>query len=187
VPNIIIGLSHQVKAFSHFINGFILVTHLLTGPTFWVSTIKQDIKRGTQFILLFPTKTLFLKLLNKSSSSNKFWTQMYSWFFNNLTYWSKFQGSVKAVMQSDGNLVLYNAMKRRQWSSETNYNRPANLVLRNDGNLVINSEDGDFVWATNTTALCSGLKKYFLWSQNQASITSITEMLFSTSAKTCQL
>jgi len=60
-------------------------------------------------------------------------------------------------MQSDGNLVLYNALKRQQWSSGTNSNHPANLILKNDGNLVINSEAGDSMWTTNTTALCSGL------------------------------
>ena len=59
-------------------------------------------------------------------------------------------------MQSDGNLVLYNALKRQQWSSGTNSNHPANLILKNDGNLVIIGETGDYVWETNTTALCSG-------------------------------
>ncbi len=39
----------------------------------------------------------------------------------------------------------------------TNSNHPANLILKNDGNLVINSEAGDSMWTTNTTALCSGL------------------------------
>ncbi len=60
-------------------------------------------------------------------------------------------------MQSDGNLVLYNALKRQQWSSGTNSNQPANLILKNDGNLVINNDAGDSMWTTNTTAACSGL------------------------------
>jgi len=62
-----------------------------------------------------------------------------------------FQGSVKAVMQSDGNLILYDARNKGIWFSGTNPNNSSYLLLQNDGNLVIFNQSNTTLWETNTT------------------------------------
>lgn len=57
----------------------------------------------------------------------------------------------KCIMQSDGNLVLYNTSKVAYWSSGTT-NPGSRLVLQNDRNLVMYNTAGEMVWASNTTA-----------------------------------
>ena len=54
-----------------------------------------------------------------------------------------------AVMQADGNFVLYNASHVPLWSSGT-ISAGAHLVLANDGNLIVYSTTGVPLWATNT-------------------------------------
>lgn len=52
------------------------------------------------------------------------------------------------VMQSDGNLVLYNQSNVALWSSQTPGNPGARLVLQTDGNMVIYSTTNAALWAT---------------------------------------
>jgi hypothetical protein len=58
-------------------------------------------------------------------------------------------GKFKLVLQTDGNLVLYEGEKAL-WSSETNGKNVKKLVMQSDGNLVLYSPNGP-VWATNTS------------------------------------
>ncbi|MGP4001754.1 hypothetical protein [Streptomyces sp. 8N706] len=54
----------------------------------------------------------------------------------------------RAVMQSDGNFVLYDVNGRALWATGT-YGRPgAYLAIQDDGNLVVYR--GGALWATNT-------------------------------------
>jgi hypothetical protein len=62
--------------------------------------------------------------------------------------WRK--GSERAVMQPDGNFVLYDSRGRAQWSSRTWGNPGAWLLLQNDGNLVLYNAQNRPLWATNT-------------------------------------
>lgn len=59
------------------------------------------------------------------------------------------QGSAasRLVMQSDGNLVLYNASGVALWSSQTQGNAGARLVMQTDGNLVVYSTGNAPLWA----------------------------------------
>jgi len=54
------------------------------------------------------------------------------------------------IMQSDGNLVVYNARGYPVWASGTDGNPGSRLVVQNDGNLVIYRPDGAPIWASNT-------------------------------------
>ncbi len=56
----------------------------------------------------------------------------------------------KAIMQEDGNLVLYATDGEPVWASETDGNNGAYLLLQDDRNLVIYSAEGNPIWATNT-------------------------------------
>jgi hypothetical protein len=56
----------------------------------------------------------------------------------------------KAIMQTDGNLVVYDAGNRAVWSSGTWGNGGARLELQDDGNLVIYNTAGRALWNTGT-------------------------------------
>ncbi|MFF4653131.1 hypothetical protein [Streptomyces sp. NPDC001380] len=55
----------------------------------------------------------------------------------------------KAVFQDDGNLVVYRADGGTAWSSGTPGHNGAVLVLRSDGNVVIQS-GSTVIWQTDT-------------------------------------
>lgn len=55
----------------------------------------------------------------------------------------------RAVMQSDGNFVVYAANNAVLWASNT-VNGRSRLVMQNDGNLVIYSSASRALWASNT-------------------------------------
>lgn len=59
-------------------------------------------------------------------------------------------GTVKLVMQLDGNLVIYNAANTPVWASNTYGNNGARLVMQQDGNLVIYRTNNTAAWASNT-------------------------------------
>jgi hypothetical protein len=61
-----------------------------------------------------------------------------------------------AVMQAEGNLVVYGAGKRALWSTRTSGNSHAYTVMQNDGNLVVyrrtgGTGKGGSLWASNTS------------------------------------
>ena len=59
-------------------------------------------------------------------------------------------GWYKAVMQADGNLVVYNKAEVAVWASATNYGAGTyTLVVQQDGNTVI-YDGSTAIWATNT-------------------------------------
>jgi hypothetical protein len=71
---------------------------------------------------------------------------------NGVAIWdSKTVGTqaTQAVMQNDGNLVLYGPTGAI-WSTDTANNPGAFLVAQDDENLVIYTPDGDPLWDTNT-------------------------------------
>jgi hypothetical protein len=59
-------------------------------------------------------------------------------------------GLGECIMQSDGNLVVYNGQGNPVWASGTVGNPGSRLVVQNDGNVVIYRPDGAPIWATNT-------------------------------------
>jgi hypothetical protein len=59
-------------------------------------------------------------------------------------------GANHAVMQSDGNLVVFDAGGAVKWSSGTSGSGGAKLTMQNDGNLVIYQASGAAVWSTGT-------------------------------------
>lgn len=64
-------------------------------------------------------------------------------------------GGQCAVMQEDGNFVIYAPGARPVWSSNTHGRQGARLALQDDANLVI-YQHGNAVWATNTHGQCPG-------------------------------
>ena len=54
----------------------------------------------------------------------------------------------RIVMQADGNLVVYTSTGSARWSSSTAPSRGNRLVMQNDGNLVIYSKGGLPLWAS---------------------------------------
>lgn len=59
-------------------------------------------------------------------------------------------GGFTAAMQTDGNFVVYDGGGRALWSTRTNGNPGAWLVLQTDGNLVLYRADGRVLWSTRT-------------------------------------
>ncbi|MFL6075886.1 MAG: hypothetical protein ACJ73S_21045 [Mycobacteriales bacterium] len=55
-----------------------------------------------------------------------------------------------AIMQGDGNFVLYDAASAAVWASGTSGQPGADLVLQDDGTLVVYSPAGVPLWASNT-------------------------------------
>ncbi len=58
----------------------------------------------------------------------------------------------RLVMQTDGNLVLYDKNNSPQWNSRTNGRGkgPFKAIMQDDGNLVIYQANGKHTWATGT-------------------------------------
>ncbi len=52
----------------------------------------------------------------------------------------------QAVLQTDGNFVIYNARNEAMWASGTSGNAGASVVVQIDGNLVLYSSTGTAVW-----------------------------------------
>lgn len=59
-------------------------------------------------------------------------------------------GANRAVVQSDGNLVLYNAAGQWKWQSRTDGKGAGFLQVQDDGNLVLYSASSKWIWQTYT-------------------------------------
>jgi hypothetical protein len=55
-----------------------------------------------------------------------------------------------AIMQTDGNFVVYDQSGNAAFAAGTDGNPGSRLVVQNDGNVVIYAPDGTALWATNT-------------------------------------
>lgn len=60
------------------------------------------------------------------------------------------QGVGRAVLQGDGNLVIYNGSNQPLWASGTSGNPGSSLAVQDDGNVVIYRSNHTPSWATNT-------------------------------------
>jgi hypothetical protein len=58
--------------------------------------------------------------------------------------------SADAIMQGDGNFVIYNTAGSPVWSSGTAGHNGASLTVQDDGNVVIYSSGGSALWSTGT-------------------------------------
>lgn len=54
------------------------------------------------------------------------------------------------IMQTDGNVVLYNRQHHPLWATNTYGITPREFIMQPDGNLVLYSTDGQARWASNT-------------------------------------
>jgi len=59
----------------------------------------------------------------------------------------------RVILQTDGNLVVYNASNQPIWSSGTNGRSVAYLAMQGDSNLVLRGTDGVAVWTTTTQGM----------------------------------
>ena len=73
---------------------------------------------------------------------------------NSGNYLKSSNGNYTAVMQGDGNFVIYNPSGAAVWALQTvkvnNYIAGSSAVMQNDGNFVIYSPSGNALWATGT-------------------------------------
>ena len=60
------------------------------------------------------------------------------------------KSSANAIMQGDGNFVVYNTSGSAVWASNTAGNAGASLTVQDDGNTVIYSASGAALWSTGT-------------------------------------
>ncbi|MFH9070390.1 NBR1-Ig-like domain-containing protein [Streptomyces alboflavus] len=60
------------------------------------------------------------------------------------------QPVTRAVMQHDGNFVLYSEENKPYWATDTDGNPGSWLVAQDDGNLVLYAESGAPLWASDT-------------------------------------
>lgn len=65
-------------------------------------------------------------------------------------YLQSSNGNYRFILQSDGNVVLYNASNRPLWASNTVGKGGVTLNLQGDGNLVLRNTGGSSVWSTGT-------------------------------------
>lgn len=63
-------------------------------------------------------------------------------------------GRFKLVLQTDGNLVVYDTASPA-WSSGTQHSDTSFLKMQQDGNLVLYSPNGSPRWASETSGKCS--------------------------------
>lgn len=78
-----------------------------------------------------------------------------------------------AIMQGDGNFVVYAAGGRAIWASGTGGNSGARLIVQGDGNMVIYRSDSRAIWASNTVS--SGLSKLII--QNDGNLVGYTNSI----------
>ena len=69
---------------------------------------------------------------------------------------TQLKGVVKAVMQDNGNFVLYDNRDLPQWSTNTQINPKSYLAVQNDGNIVIYDQEHHATWASGTVTPCPG-------------------------------
>jgi hypothetical protein len=60
------------------------------------------------------------------------------------------KGGNRCIMQSDGNLVIYNPSNKPLWSSNTWHDAGSTFVMQDDGNGVIYNVAHKAIWASNT-------------------------------------
>ena len=62
-----------------------------------------------------------------------------------------YRAIMRAIMQDDGNFVLYNKDSKPIWTSNTNGNPEAFLAVQDDCNVCVYTSDGQTaLWCTNT-------------------------------------
>lgn len=67
--------------------------------------------------------------------------------FSNVVWTENPSGNAgEALMQMDGNFVLYDG-STPYWSTDTHVNYGAYLVVQNDGNIVVYSLSGSVLWS----------------------------------------
>jgi hypothetical protein len=60
------------------------------------------------------------------------------------------KGATSLRMQTDGNLVQYNASGKAVWATATDGKKGTYVRVQDDGNVVIYTAEKKAVWATNT-------------------------------------
>lgn len=65
-------------------------------------------------------------------------------------YLQSANGSYRFILQSDGNVVLYNTSSRALWASNTVGTGGVTLNMQGDGNLVLRNASGSSVWSSKT-------------------------------------
>ena len=95
---------------------------------------------------LWFTSTVHRPILNKYFNSSSRNSQV---FFPGQTL-EDIQRERRLVLQSDGNLVLYDKNNRALWHTRTASTEPGRLVLQSDGNLVLYDKNNRALWHTRT-------------------------------------
>jgi hypothetical protein len=72
------------------------------------------------------------------------------WATGTTPWWNMLDSGEDAVMQEDGNFVVYGFNRQALWASDTDHHPGAWLIVQDDGNLVIYGPDDKPLWASNT-------------------------------------
>src|SRR5581483_7117538 len=59
----------------------------------------------------------------------------------------------RLILQTDGNLVIYNRHNLATWATGTNGRYTADLAMQGDGNLVLYDDWGNAIWTANITGM----------------------------------
>jgi len=71
--------------------------------------------------------------------------------------WENYNYPHKVIMQSDGNLVVFDGNNEALWATDTVQSGvlPNKLVMQDNGNLVLQDSDGNIVWESGTAQIPS--------------------------------
>jgi len=80
---------------------------------------------------------------------------------NGTKIWDTGHGGAELRVQSDGNVVIYDASGNATWSTGTNRSNPGNLILGNDGSLRLWDGNNNNIWSRNSSEVPVGPPGYF--------------------------
>jgi O-glycosyl hydrolase/glycerophosphoryl diester phosphodiesterase len=75
--------------------------------------------------------------------------------------WDTGHGGAELRVQSDGNVVIYDASGNATWSTGTNRSNPGNWILGNDGSLRLWDGNNNNIWSRNSSEVPVGPPGYF--------------------------
>jgi hypothetical protein len=124
--------------------GAALVSSTASAQAIWASNTQQSREHCNPQAVLWPGDTLW-RGQSMWSANGRYQLAMQDdgnlvIYHHGLPLWATGTNGIaveRAVMQYDGNFVLYDYTGRPRWASNTHGNHGARLVLQCDGNLVI--------------------------------------------------
>jgi hypothetical protein len=146
--------TQPASTFSLEVNGNLVMTSA-NGNQVWSSqnvfTAGQVLSSGEQWLAANGTYELRMQPDgNLVEAKNPFTTDSLVWAAGTNLHNGASEAGAYAIMQDDGNLVIYNTSGLALWASNTYGNPGAYFAFQGDANLVVYSSAGKPLWASNT-------------------------------------